>query len=182
MRCIVGGIAALHGDELRGWVWIRGFMLACSPSDPVSSTGTGLSFLSHQGRGVLVVGVVLLSAQSFTSGLTSLRSRCVSMCACSAEELRSSSFSSRKRADQVRNDVGIVASSYLAWRCPAVFLNQDLEDFKDLQDYDDALHRWRYCRVSPLPLWIADQARNDVGVVASSYLAASYSAWRCPSM
>ena len=62
-------------------------------------------------------------------------------------------------------------------------------------------HHWGCYRPSPLPLWIADQVRNDGGVVpavwflayaeracdtvaafhhcvASSYLAASYSAWR----
>ena len=39
-----------------------------SPSDPVSSTGTGLSSLPSMERG-LVVGVVLLSARPLTSGL-----------------------------------------------------------------------------------------------------------------
>ena len=33
-----------------------------------------------------------------------------------------------------------------------------------------------------LHLWIADQVRNDMGVVASSYLVVSYSAWRVPAL
>ena len=90
-----------------------------SPSAPVSGTGTGFDSSPIKGRG-MEVGVVLLYASPcgyclkastilrhgriqqvlsvschHPSGLTSLRSRCASVRACSAEELCSSSFSSR---------------------------------------------------------------------------------------
>ena len=55
-RCwgIIGWIAALHGADLHGWVWIRGFVLSCSPSPLIP--------LPSRERGCMV-GVVLLSAR-----------------------------------------------------------------------------------------------------------------------
>ena len=47
--------ASMTGD---GWLVLS----CCYPLIPVSGTGTGLSFLSHQGRGGLVVGLDQLTS------------------------------------------------------------------------------------------------------------------------
>ena len=55
-----------------------------SPSAPVSGTGTG--FDSSLIKGVGEYGwCCIVVAPPFPSGLTSLRSRCASVCACSAK-------------------------------------------------------------------------------------------------
>ena len=58
-------------------------------------------------------------------------------------------------ADQVRNDVGVVAGGYSAWRAPALWIPA-FAGMKVKGTWNDG----RPAR----PLWIADQVRNDVTI------------------
>ena len=64
---------------------MTGGVVLLSPSAPVSGTGTGFDSSPIKGEGILLVVLACCLSVRLTSGLTSLRSRCASVCAFSAK-------------------------------------------------------------------------------------------------